>query len=166
MPVYNIVLSTAADMAQPYGNLIKPISNSNLANVTWLVNWEGLFGQDLLRYKKCVMRYSLISESNTTLSGTANLGYLSVTGISTNKQIANIPGTFLGIIFPQGAIGTGNYRFNIGNLTEYEGIEVNMPSSISELGVRFYVDSENTLQVNIPHYVLQLQFHLSNDIEK
>ena len=163
MPVYNIALSTSASMAEPYGNLIKPISASNLANVSWLVNWEGLFGQDIMRYKKCVLRYNLISESNGTLTNNANLGFLVATGISTDKQAANFPGTLLGFLQPSAAIGTTQYCFSLNNLADYHGVQINMPAGMSEVAIRFYNDSDFTFQANVPHYILQLQFHLFND---
>lgn len=166
MPVYNLALTSSASMNQPMGNLIKPINADNLANVTWLVNWDGLFGQDVLRFNKCVLRYRLVSESNGTMTNNANIGFLVATGISTDKQAANFPGTLLGIIVPSQAIGTTQYSFNTDNLGDFHGIQINKPYGVSEVGIRFYNDSEFTFQPNVPNYVLQLQLHLSNDDEK
>lgn len=166
MPVYNLALSTSTSMNQPMGNLIKPINADNLANVTWLVNWDGLFGQDVLRFNKCVLRYRLVSESNGTMTNNNNIGFLVATGISTDKQASNFPGTLLGIIVPSQAIGTTQYSFNTDNLGDFHGIQINKPYGVSEVGIRFYLDSEFTFQTNVPNYVLQLQLHLSNEDEK
>lgn len=167
MPVYNLLLSTSADMAQPNGNLIKPLDNSNKANVSWLVNWEGLFGADILRYKKCVMRYQLVSDAITNLTNIAdNTGFIVVSGISSDKQSGNYPGTFLAISYPQTGIGGANTgRINIESLSNSHGVQVNIPSGISELGVRFYKSVDFSFQTGMVNYVLQLQFHLSNDID-
>lgn len=162
MPVYNVILSTSITTAEPFGNLVKPIDKTDLANVTWLVNWDGLFGQDVLRYKKCVLRYALISNSSASITTLANTGYLVATGLSTDKQAGNYPGTFLGLVTIQTAPG-GNSRFYTDNLGDFHGVQINVPTGVGQLGFRFYNYDAQSTQGNIPNYVLQLQFHLFND---
>jgi len=161
--VYNVVLSTMYNAAEPFGNLIKPISVSNLANASWIVNWDGLFGQDLLLYKRCRLRYELISNANGSLTATANTGFLALTGVSTDKQASNIPGAFLGLITIDVAPGTSVFRFYKSNLSEIHGIEVNLPRGLSEVGIRFYNDDAITFQTGVVDYIVQLQFELFNE---
>lgn len=163
MPAYNIILSTLLSTAEPYGNLIKPLSAGNLANVTWLVNWDGMFGQDALRYKKCILRYKLVSQTSASITPTANTGFLSLTGISTDKQAGNMPATVLGVISPDASPTSGQNRFNLSTLGDFHGIQVNVPQGTSELAVRFYNDDAITFQSNVTDYIMQIQLYLFNE---
>ena len=165
MPAYNVILSTQITTAQPYGNLIKPINNGNLANTEWLVNWDGMFGQDALRYNKCILRYRFISDAsaNTALNANANTGYIGLTGISTDKQAGNFPSTFIGLITPEVAPGTNVNRFNVSTLGDFHGMQIHVPQGVSPIGVRIYNDDAMSFQANVPNYIMHLQFYLYNE---
>jgi len=163
MPTYNVVLSTQYTATQPFGNLLRPIGNGNLANVTWLVNWDGLFGADALRYKKCVLRYRLVSETSASITAPNNTGFLSLTGVSTDKQAGNIPSAFIGLITPEVSPTSGQNRFNISTLGDFHGTQINVPSGTNELAVRFYNDDAITFQSNLTNYIINLQFSLYNE---
>ncbi len=163
MPTYNLILSTLMTQNAQYGNNLKPVQSSNLANYAWLVNFEGLFGADLLKYSKCILRYKLVSEPSSSMSGVNNLGFLALTGLSTDKQAGNIPACYLDILQVEAApIVASNYRFNQHNMDAFHGIQINMPSGTQEIGVRFYNDDSITFQGNVPNYILALQFELIN----
>lgn len=163
MPTFNLLLSTYLTSTEPYGNLLKPISISNLADAQWLVNWDGLFGSDALLYKKCDLRYELISTQSSGLTTTANTGFLALTGISTGYQAGNIPSTLLGLVTIQNAPTTGNYRFIQNNLADAHGIQINVPSGVGQLGIRFYNDDAITLQTGVVDYIIRIQLTLYNE---
>ena len=164
MPVYNLLLSTYFNASEPYGNLLKPIGSvANLATVCWLVNWDGLFGADALRYKKCVLRYKLVSAASASITPTANTGFLSLTGVSTDKQAGNIPSTFIGVITPEVSPTSGSNRFNLSTLGDYHGTQINVPQGTSELCIRFYNDDAITFQANVTDYIINFQLHLFNE---
>jgi hypothetical protein len=147
----------------PFGNNLRPVQSANLANYAWLVNFEGLFGADLLKYSKCILRYKLVSEPSSSMSGVTNLGFLALTGLSTDKQAGNIPACYLDILKVETApVVASNYRFYQTNMDEFHGIQINMPTGTQEVGVRFYNDDAITFQTNVPHYVVALQFELIN----
>lgn len=165
MTVFNLFFSTLMTTAQPYGAGIAPVDKSNLANVSWVVNWDNLIQsevKDVSISRNCLLRYRLISSVNSTsLSTTANTGYLSIAGLSTNKQPANIPSVFLGLISPELIpLATPTYRFNESTLEDANGIEINMPTGNQQLTVRYYNDDAMTLQANVPEYVLHLQLEV------
>jgi hypothetical protein len=164
MPVYNVVLSTLMTQLPPFGNNLRPVQSSNLANYSWLINFEGLFGADLLKYNKCYLRYKLASEPSTSMTGGANLGFLALTGITTDKQAANIPAAYIDLLQVESApVAASSYRFYQNNLEHSYGVQINVPSGTQEVGVRFYNDDAITFQANVPNYVLTLQFVLSNE---
>lgn len=166
MPAYNVILSSQLTTAEPYGNLVRPINNSNLANTEWLVNWDGLFGNDALRYTKCILRYRLVSEPVAvgTLTPAANTGYIGLTGVATDKQAGNFPSTFIGLITPETSpSATASNRFNVSTLGDFHGMQVHVPQGVGSLGVRFYNDDAMSFQTGVPNYIMHLQFFLYND---
>jgi hypothetical protein len=163
MPTFNLLLSTYLTAAEPYGNLLKPISVSNLADAQWLVNWDGLFGHDALLYKKCDLRYELISTQSSGLTATANTGFLALTGISSAYQAGNIPSTLLGLLTIQAGPAASNYRFLQNSLADAHGVQINIPTGTSSIGVRFYNDDAITLQSGVVDYIIRLQLTLYNE---
>jgi hypothetical protein len=166
MPTYNFAVSTQFTTAEPFGNLLRPIPTSgttNLANMTWMVNWDGLFGSDALRYNKCVLRYRLVSESSTTLNATTNTGFIGLTGIATDKQAGNFPSTFIGLVTPDASPISSQFRFNLSNLGDFHGYQVNVPRGVGEFGIRFYNDDAMTFQANVTNYIAHFQLHLFNE---
>lgn len=163
MPIYNVILSTSIDVSAQIGPFLKPIQSTPLTDVRWLVNWGGLFGNDADKYKKCRLRYELISDSNGGLTTTACNGFLTLVGIGTSHQASNFPSTFLGLTTIEQAPGTSVFRVFRSNLADVHGIDVNIPTSIGELGIRFYNEDGITLQGSMVNYMCQLQFELYNE---
>lgn len=163
MPIYNVILSTSIDVSAQYGPFLKPIQASPLTDVRWLVNWGALFGNDGDKYKKCKLRYELISDSNGGLTTAACNGFLTLVGVSTSHQASNFPATFLGLTTIETAPGTSVFRVFRSNLADVHGIDVNIPTSISEVGIRFYNEDGITLQGSMVNYMCQLQFELYNE---
>ena len=61
MPVYSLYLST--QISSPVSNNVVVLNKSNLANVSWRVDWESLFKGEQKNYKFCRLRYFLISDT-------------------------------------------------------------------------------------------------------
>lgn len=164
MPIYNVALSTSYNVANPNGNNLQPIQSADKANCIWRVNFEGLFGQDLLKYKKCYLRYKLASDPTASMTGAGNLGFLALTGISTDKQAGYIGGTYLDLLQVETApVAASSYRFYQSNMGDMHGIQINVPTGTIEVGVRFLTDDALTFQTNVPHYVMTLQFYLTDE---
>ncbi len=66
MPVYSLYLST--QISSPVSNNVVVLNKSNLANVSWRVDWDSLFKGEQKNYKFCRLRYFLISNSFTASS--------------------------------------------------------------------------------------------------
>lgn len=167
MPIYTLYLSTQISaVAGVYNNLV-PINKSNLANVSWFINWNDLF-KDVNqngKYNQCRLRYQLISLSSANLTLTNATGYLTLSGVSTNNQSSAVSSTILGMVVPTLAPAGGtNFYYNIGSL-EQQGININIPNGNSEISVRFYNDDAMSLMVpsNLTEYTLLLQFELYNE---
>lgn len=167
MPIYTLYLSTQISaVAGVYNNLV-PIDKSNLANVTWFVNWNDLF-KDVNQngtYSHCRLRYNLISQTSANLTVTNATGYLTISGLSTNNQSSAVSSTILGMITPAlSPLGGTNYYYNIGSL-EQQGININTPQGNSQISVRFFNDDAMSLMTsaNLAEYTLLLQFELYNE---
>lgn len=167
MPIYTLYLSTQISaVAGVYNNLV-PIDKTNLANVSWFVNWNDLFkdANQNGKYSHCRLRYQLISLTSANLTVANATGYLTLSGVSTNNQSSAVSSTILGMVTPSlSPAGTTNYYFNMGTLQE-QGINVNIPQDNSQISVRFYNDDAMSLMVsgNLAEYTLLLQFELYNE---
>ncbi len=163
MPIYNVILSSSMNGDITAGPFLKPIQATPLTDVRWLVNWGALFGNDGDRYKKCKLRYELISDSNGGLTAPACNGFLALVGISTSHQASNFPATFLGLTTIEQAPGSSLFRVFRSNLADAHGIDINIPNGIQEVGIRFYNEDGITLQGSMVNYMCQLQLELYNE---
>lgn len=162
MPVYNLFLSTL--ITSPTLNRIVPVNKSNLASVTWNIDWNSFFGYEQQNYKYCRLRFIL--NSATWVAGATDWdvysGYLSC-NLQSNFASPYLPGTFLGVIYPINCLTTGTttHCFLISTLQE-QGVEISPPIGNQNFTLQFYNDDSFNLMATVPEYTIQLSFELYN----
>lgn len=155
----------------PENLYVSPVNNTNIANVSWNVNWDALFNNQQHLYKFCKVRYHFVTKAklDTSLWDTY-LGYLSC-NLASNFNASSSSGTVLGLL---------NYNFRVGYNTisgaetEYSifdvntfntaGINVNIPSGVSVLNIQMMNDdSYSFFNLHQEHYQILFQFELYNE---
>jgi len=138
--VYSLCLSTYS--TQPDIRNV-PINRSNLADVSWRVNWDQLIPREKIsQYKYCRVRFHLLFGPKT-LAWNTQLGYLGANFQSDfNAQTTCMP-TILGVLYPQN------------NPTNSGGNQVIIRSTLYEIGVDININSLTGQEV--------LQLKMCND---
>ena len=129
MPVYSLYLST--QISSPVSNNVVVLDKSNLANVSWRVDWESLFKGEQKNYKFCRLRYFLMSNTFAASTPAANdwlnySGYITVSLPSMYNANTTL-GTIVGINYPIDCPITGTSTHCLFSSTLQEvGIDVNV----------------------------------------
>jgi hypothetical protein len=165
--IYTLYLSTL--VTAPVNNLIVPLNKTNLANVTWMIDFNNLFQGNNSKFRRCTVRHKLISTgwagSDTdweSYSGILCCNLPSTFASSTNN------GTILNIINPQTISIGGTRHCYISNTLGYQtGVDINMPSGVFPVTFSFYNDDALTFinNPNAPDWQMMMQFELSDPIE-
>jgi len=165
MPIYDLYLSTL--ITDPTFNKIIPINKTNLASVTWNIDFDNLFRNNQNKYKNCRLRFRLNSVSWAAgVNDWENFsGYLSCNLLS-NYSAPYVNGTLIGVLFPQNILTGGStyHCYHITTMDNTTGCELNIPYGNQNLTIQFYNDDTLTLMSNIPEYAIQLSFELYNEI--
>lgn len=165
MKVYQLYLSTM--ITTPKTNNVVPLNVSDKGNCTWQVDFKSLFNGDNLKYKRCQVRFNLISETWTAGASDWNnyTGYLSVNLPSSFCSTTGM-GTPLGLISPTDAPTTGSstHCYLVSTLGDQVGVDINMPSENQFLNVQFLNDDSFSIISSVPNYQLLLNFELSEPI--
>lgn len=167
MRTHNLYLST--QVTSPANNLIVPVNKSNLANVTWQVNFRELFGNDYGKYKRTVVRAHLISEkwaaSNTDTN--TRSGYLAVNLPSSSNSTTTI-GTSLMLVYPSFSVTLDQQLayYNVSSLADVNGVDIVRPMENQFINVMFINNDAMTAMTSVPEYQLLLQFELSDEDDK
>ena len=165
--VFHLYLSTI--ITGPTSNLVVPLNSTNLNNVSWQVDWNSLFRGWNKQYKRCCVRYQLISTSFTATStdwenynGVLCCNLPSDAGSSTNF------GTALGLYSPLDCPTTGTTTHCIlsNTLANVQGVDILMPQSNSIFTITWLKPSGSmALNSNTLYdYEILLQFELSEPI--
>lgn len=165
MPRYYSVYLNTKTASGP----LKPDNKSNLANVTFSVNWNTVFPTStnftrlINNNAKCILRAHLVSEVGA-LTWANNKGTLRISGIGSSSQYSLGTGVILGITKPQDDPVGATFYHEL-DTTQGVGQEISIPTQ-STICVCFVKDDGVTLQTNVPEYELLLQFELEdNDAE-
>jgi hypothetical protein len=149
---YSVYLTTQA----PAGSQYAATDKTNLACVTWNINYDQIFNSNTNKPAK--VRFVLRSLSqNGVLSWAANLGTLRAQGLSTafsNSQ----NGLLLGEVYPIDNPVAGNpNHIMYGDTTSTIGASTIIPTGYQPLKITFLDDAE-AVQANIVDYQIVLYF--------
>jgi len=168
--VYTLYLSTFASATDiPANSLVIPVSRSNLANVSWLIDFNGLFKGDQHKFRRCTIRHKLTSEGWTGADG----NWESYTGIlcctlPSSYTASTTNGTVLGLLYPT-TLPTGGTRhcYVSDTFGDQNGVEINMPSGSTQVAFQIYNDNAPTFisNPNAPNWQILIHFELSDPIE-
>jgi len=138
--VYSICLSTYSSQPDTRNN---PINRTNLADVSWRVNWDEIIPQEKINeYKYCRVRFNL-AFGPKTLVFNDQLGYLGANFQSDFNANTTCMPTILGVIYPRN------------NATNVNTTQIITRSTLSEIGVDINLNSLRGQQV--------LQLKMCND---
>lgn len=163
MPIYTLYLNTALTNAYS-----KPIDATNLANVTWNINFDDLFGGDSSKYSSCMVRMHLVSD--TWASGLTDwsdyAGYISCSLASSFQQQRGQSGTILSLLYPK--MGTNTIQasvvsYDVSTLNSDKGVQVNIPKGIFPFTISLRQDNPTSALMNwatAPNWSIFLYFEL------
>jgi hypothetical protein len=168
MRVYTLYLSTYNSV--PANNGIVPIDKSNIANASWLIDWNGLFKGDQTLYKRCNVRFHLITNSwagtgtnfdNFSVPVSCNLPSMYHSSTST--------GTTLAIVHPETVrTGGSTHCINFNTLQNAQGVDISIPTGVGQFTFTFNANDTfavSTITTVLTGYILLLQFELSEERE-
>jgi hypothetical protein len=166
MPVYTLYLSTISS-PDPNGNQGVPTDRSNLANVSWSVNFDELFRYENQKYSKCRVKYHLLMRQWTAVATDWNtyMGYLSCNLASAQGGFGQY-GTLLGPLYPLDSptTGTGNHVMFV-NTSQDMGVDVNVPTGFQTFTLSFNrADLSSGARIsNLNDYQIILYFELYDE---
>jgi len=165
MPCYTLWLSTL--ITSPSSNYVVAINSSNLANASWRVDFDNLFGEKASEYKFCRLRFNLAGETFTASVPASNdwtnyNGYLSVS-LPSSYQACTTNGTILGIISPTDSpiSGTSVHCMLSSTLSEC-GVDINVPTGVQQVNIQMMSWSNNQFFTTMQNYAILLNFELYN----
>lgn len=166
MPIFTLYLSTLITSSTTSNtNNVIPINKTNLANVTWNIDWKNIFKGNEDKYKFCRVRYYLMSQSFAAAGGNYNsfTGFLACNLASTYHS--SPVGTILNLLSCQDCPTTGtSTHCIINNYLSDCGVDINIPSIYNQtLTLSFYNDDAFNFISNMPEYQILLTFELYND---
>lgn len=170
MPVYTLYLSTL--ISSPTSNNVVILDKTNLANVSWRVDYDSLFRGQIDNYKFCRVRFFLIGEAFTASSPATNdwtnySGYCTLS-LPSMFNASTTLGTIIGLNYPVDCpiTGTGTHCM-ISNTMSECGVDVNISGlkGVQQLNIGMLSWSTATSPQFIstmPEYQILLNFELSN----
>jgi hypothetical protein len=169
MRIYSIYLSTYNTI--PVNNGVVPIDITNPANASWMVDWENLFKGDQQKYKRCTLRYQLISNDWTgTSTNFKNFSLPISCNLPSMFHSSTSIGTTLGLIYPQTVpTGGANHCFVGNTLQNAHGVDISIPSGVFPFTMTFGANDTfgvSTVNSVLTGYILFLQFQLSIPIDE
>ena len=165
---FNLYLSTAITNSTTSSfNMVTPIDKTNLANVTWRIDWDNLFRGMNYKYRRCVVRVGIQSASWVAGADDWNAysGYMAVNMPSAFGSTTN-NGTMLMFLHAQDAPTTGTTTHCIFTSTMDNacGVDVIMPTGVQQVTFSMYNDDAMTLFTSFPEYQLRMCIELSEPI--
>jgi hypothetical protein len=163
MPRYYSVYLNTKTASGP----LKPTDKTNLANVSWNINWNAVFPTSVNATRlinnnaKCKVRVNFVSDVNANVLWATNKGTLRINGISSISQYSLGSGLVIGITKPQANPAGTTYYLEC-DTTQTVGQEVNIPTQ-SSFSISLLQSDGITLQTNIQEYEIILHFELEDD---
>ena len=170
MPVYTLYLSTL--ITSPTSNNVVILDKTNLANVSWRVDWDSLFNGNQNKYKFCRVRYFLIGETFTASSPASNdwtnySGYITIS-LPSMFNASTTLGTIIGLTYPIDCpiTGTGTHCMFSNSLSE-SGVDINISglTGVQQLNIGLLSWSTNASPQFIStmqNYEIQISLELYN----
>jgi hypothetical protein len=163
MPVYTLYLNTAQTNAY-----YKPIDTTSLANVTWNINWDDLFGGDSSKYSSCNVRLHLVSDA--WVAGASDwssyVGYIACSLSSGFQQQRGQNGTVLSMLYPKMGLNTitsSVTAYDVSTLDAKNGVQINIPRGSSPFTISFRQDNSTSSLISWstdPQWSIFLSFEL------
>ena len=160
MRTYTLNLSTNSSTNKPVANI------SNLASVSWKVNWKEIFGN---RTGACRVRAKFQTQQQAGLVYAYTFGTLRCNLASSTSNCSN--GLVLGqlSIINDQASGA-NYRLTCDTTSMTNGVSMIIPNTNTDLTINLLDSTENTFigtvagnTFNITSYLLTLYFDVDED---
>lgn len=124
-----------------------------MSQVSWMVDWESLFGGFNRKYRRCVVRTELTSQFWTGV-GTDWDTYGACLMMSLPSPFSNYQafGTPIDLIFPTDCpiTGTNRHCYIQSSLSNQCGVDVNMPSGVNQLDITFADDGVANKMITSP----------------
>jgi hypothetical protein len=167
--IFHLYLSTL--ITAPVSNLVVPLNNTSLANVSWQVDWDSLFRGWNKKYKRCNVKLKLQTQSWTanandweTFTGVLVCNLPSDTGSSTNW------GTALSLYSPEDCptTGTSTHCITINTFGHQQGVDILIPQANSIFTLT-WLKPNGSLAITaqaLTDYQVLIQFELSSPIEE
>jgi len=166
MRVYTLYLSTYNSV--PANNGVVSIDKSNIANASWMIDWDGLFKGDQNKFSRCNLRFHLITNSWAgTGTNFDNFSAPVSCNLPSMYHSATSTGTTLAIVHPETVrTGGSTHCINFSTLQNAYGVDINVPTGVSQFTFTFNANDTfavSTIPSVLTGYILLLQFELSND---
>lgn len=148
--------------------MVVPVDKTNLANVSWRIDWDNLFRGMNYKYRRCVVRIGIQSASWTAGANDWNdySGYMSINMASAFGSTTN-NGTMLMFLHATDCptTGTTTHCFIGSTMDNACGVDVIMPTGVQQVTFSMYNDDAMTLMTTFPEYQLRMCLELSEPIE-
>jgi hypothetical protein len=160
-----LILNNTLDLTEG-GYCIDTTLNSK---AKYEVNFNSLFQQRQRFYKKCQVRYELISEYKASTLLPNVIGGIYIAGLSTQNTLGAYGLPVVNNLQPQtsAAVQSGGWFFNNRNISDVNGVQLcSIPSGTQVIQVNFVSVLDVPLQPgNIPNYQLKLFFEFYDHVE-
>lgn len=164
--VFSLALTSSNTNSNPLNNPILRTAG-NYADVSWLVNWDELFGDKIKQYKHCRVRFNL-TQGGATYSYNSQMGYLAASFQTDYNANTTCMPTILGMLYPRQTVHSGSVTdlqiYAISTLDEC-GVDINIESLYGRqyLNLKWCNDDAFTPLANITtDYQIMLTFQLYN----
>jgi len=141
----------------------KPVNSTNLANVTWNVNWRDVFSPDD-EGKPMKVRIRIISKNVAAANAAWNSSIGSVRCNLPDKSSNSTNGLFLSLLYwsANPMTGTGQHIIDVDTLSDY-GVESYVPIGTQNFNVQFLDMTELQLgSTNVADYNIVFIFEIDD----
>jgi hypothetical protein len=145
------------------GGQYKPVSKTNLANVTWNVNWRDVFSPDD-EGKPMKVRVRVLSRNVVAASSGWDTSIGSIRCNLPDKSSNSTNGLFLSLLYwiDNPTTGTGNHIIDVNTLSDY-GVESYVPIGTQNFNIQFLDLAETQLaSTNVAEYNIIFHFEIDD----
>ena len=155
---HSLYLSTLTTSGQ-----YTPVNKTNLANVTWNVNWRDVFSPDD-EGKPMKVRIRVLSKNVAAANAAWNSSIGSIRCNLPDKSSNSTNGLFLSLLYwsDNPTTGTGQHIINVNTLSDY-GVESYVPIGTQNFNIQFLDLAEIQLgSTNIADYNIIFHFEIDD----